>query len=537
MPKVSEVIVQSLKAKGVTTIFGIPSIHNVAFYEALRQEPSIGHILCRHEASATHMADGYARSGRGIGVVVASTGPGVTYTLSPLLEAWCSCSPVLLITSYISTDTIGRGKGVLHEMDNQDAPFRDITKATICLRSTDDVGSTVERAVKTAVSGRPGPVYLEVPENLWEQEATVGDPPAPEIQALDQALPDLKATVDRLRQAELPIIIAGREAQQAGLGLAIAKIAESLQAPILTDYSGKGIVPEDHPLAFGSALRRGAVRELRKTCDVTLSVGSRLRNNDFHRRKVAMPGLIHIDWDDTWVDKNYKADIPLIGDVPAIAASLADRLGAESPPASRRKRVEELRSCLEQERSDGRDGNEEARYIDAIRRAMPRDGRLVVDSTILAYLAEQLYPSYVSGGVVPPRGATPIGFGFPAAVGVKLADPSKPVAALVGDGGFLYGAQELATCIRHGIAFPVIVVNDDSYRMIDYLQLAMFQEGYETSLSNPDFVAFAESFGVSAVRVDSPEELGQALEKSLVSGKMELIEVKTAFPNPPFLKY
>ena len=535
MSSVAEVIADVLEAAGVKAVFGIPSVHNIGFYEILRNRPGIQHILCRHEVSATQMADGYARSGKGLGIVLSSTGPGASLTVSPLQEAYYSCSPVLSMTSNIPVDDIGKGKGTLHELNDQDVLFKQVTKNTFCVRSAENVKALVEDAVHTALSGRRGPAYLEVPVNFWGEAVTSSSDQAVSSDPVNP-MPDLKAAVQLLAKAKRPMIIAGVEAVRANLGEVILKIADTLQAPVMTDTNGKGLIPEDHPLAFGPTVSRGVPRELHKTADATLSIGCRLRQNDHERRSITMPNLIHIDWDDTWVNKNYATEVTLIGDVEKIVVALNDILKSESLavdlPAMadmKKRQKEELENW---DRSDP-----EAQYLEAIRNALPRNGKLVGDSTILAYIAERAFPSYLPGGVVMPRGASAIGFAFPAAIGMKLADPGTPIVALTGDGGFLYATHDLATCVRHHVNFPLIVVNDGAYRMIDWLQDFNYKQGYETELLNPDFVALANAYGVSGVSVDSPEGLAQALEKSLAAGKMELIELKTTFPNIPFMKY
>src|SRR5215471_2777091 len=163
MPRGADGIVQALKDAGVDTIFGIPSIHNIGLYDVLRREQSIRHIVCRHEAAATHMADGYARASGGLGVIVSSTGPGAGFTLSALQEAWGSCSPVLMVTANIDAAKIGKGLGVLHELEEQTSLFRTVTKKTFSLRADDDFHAMTKQALALTTSGRPGPVYLEVP--------------------------------------------------------------------------------------------------------------------------------------------------------------------------------------------------------------------------------------------------------------------------------------------------------------------------------------------------------------------------------------
>ncbi|MCG2750314.1 MAG: thiamine pyrophosphate-binding protein [Desulfobacteraceae bacterium] len=533
--KISELMVQTLKEEGVEVIFGIPSIHNIGFYDALRKEPGIRHVLCRHESNATHMADGYARSGKGVGVVVASTGPGVTYTISPLIEAFYSCSPVLVITSNLRVNQIDKGLGVLHELKQQPTLFESVTKSTLSLRPEDNVQVRLHEAISLALTGRPGPVFLEVPNDLWDME--VEDQGTGKVEASNPRMPDLTQAMDLLKKARHPLIIAGIEALHAGLGEAVKDLAEKLCAPVLTDSGGKGILPEDHPLAFGNAVNRGAVRTLHETCDVTLNIGSRLRYVDFKRKGVHLPNLIHADWDDTWVDKNYKAKVQVLGDVKEILSGLIREVEALPVPEARKTFMKDLRQKHEDYIRSISPEFKEVAFINAIRKAMPRDGILVVDNTILGYFSEQIYPSLRPMGLVSAKGSSPIGFSFPAAMGVKKANPETPVVAVIGDGGFLYGANELSTCVKSGIHFPMVVVNDNAFRMIDYLQMTSYQKGFETDLMNPDFKTFAKAFGVDAVTVETPEDLSDALAKALESKKMWLIELKVKFPELPFGRF
>ena len=203
MSSVAEVIADALEAAGVKAVFGIPSVHNIGFYNVLKDRPGIQHILCRHEVSATQMADGYARSGKGLGVVISSTGPGASLTVSPLLEAYYSCSPVLSMTSNIPVNFIGQGKGTLHEFNSQDVLFKEVTKKTYSVRSTENVKAQVEDIVQTALSGRRGPVYLEVPVNFWGEEATGDASSATSL--TDGTVPDLAAAVQLLAKAKRPI--------------------------------------------------------------------------------------------------------------------------------------------------------------------------------------------------------------------------------------------------------------------------------------------------------------------------------------------
>jgi len=528
-------IVTALKEARVDTLFGIPSIHNIRLYEALRQEPSIQHILCRQEATATNMADGYARAGNRLGVVAASTGPGTGYVVPAIQEAWGSCSPVLLITTNIHAPKIGKGLGVLHELEDQDRLFQNITKARFKVREGDDIHALTGEAIRVALSDRPGPVYLEVPTDLLtEPSESAGGLPSEDTQV---TVPDLAEALSMLRKAKQPLLLAGTGAVRANLFQEIRELAEALAAPLVTTTNGKGILSEDHPLAFGHAARGGAVREMVQAADVCLAIGTRLRESDLRQHGLVLPGLIHVDWDDRWIGRNYETKIALTGHVPGIVKGLLKGLEGHTVSDDRSNSVQDMRRGLEGELREIRKTRIELQYLDQIRDCLPGESIFCVDNTQLGYWAEYFYPSFFSGGLMGTKGSTTIGFSFAAAIGARVACPDKPVVALIGDGGFLYNSHELATCMRHDIGFPVIVSNDNAYGIIAFLQRGFYKTEHESRLSNPDFVALARSYGAEATRVDSPSGLGEVLRESSASGKMWLIELAAAFPEPPFWLY
>ena len=526
----------------MTHVFGIPSIHNIGLYDALRDEPSIRHVLCRHESSATHMADGYARAGKGVGVVITSTGPGAAYMAAPLMEAFGSSSPVMAVTTNIAVKEIGRGTGTLHEVADHDLFFKNITKRQYCLRSATDVTTMLPKAIQTALSERSGPVYCEVPTDLWDQDVSNHGKAVSHHQPSTQPeewAASLKEGARLLCEAERPVIVAGTSAVRAGIQGEIQAICEALQAPLVTGPEGKGLIPENHGLAFGNAARRGVVREFLESSTLALAIGTRLRRSDFHRRGVSLPRLIHIDWDDVWIHKNYRGEMTILGDIRAIARRLAEMVVSMAPDRTRqRQQVSVLKERIQEERASIAERCGEIAYLDALRRVIPRDGTLVIDNTLLGYWAEYFYPSLMPGGLVTAKGSSIIGFSLPAAMGLKIACPERTVVALIGDGGFFYGAQELATCRRHGIGFPVIVVNDGGYGMIDLLQRQIYGRGdFETDLINPDLQAFAASFGIASDRVDTAQGLEQALRHAVSRTEMRIIELAASFTQTPFAAY
>jgi acetolactate synthase I/II/III large subunit len=533
-------VVQALTEAKVSTVFGIPSIHNIGLYDVLRREPSIRHIVCRHEAAATHMADGYARASGGLGVIISSTGPGAGFTISALQEAWGSCSPVLMITTNIDAAKIGKGLGVLHELEEQTSLFRTITKAIFSVRAGEDFRAVTRKAINLALSGRPGPVCVEVPTDLMAgevQESSAASSPQEEGQG--SPVPKrLDEAVALLRRAKQPVIIVGTDATRANLAADLTAVAEALCAPVVFSTPGKGVLAEDHPLSFGNAARRLVVKDIVPECDVAIAIGTRLREVDAKRRGLVLPQqLIHVDWDERWIGRNFPAAVPLVGDIRTITRELRRQLEGEPYTGQRQERVAEWRRRADAESAQLRQELAEVRYLDTLRSLLPRDSALVLDNTQLAYWAEYFYPSYQPNGIIAAKGSALLGFSFPGAIGAKVACPEKPVVGIIGDGGFLYTSQELATCVRHKIGFPMIVVNDNAYGVIGYLQRTAYKEEYQSRLTNPDFVAFANAFGVAATRVRSPEELGRAVEKALASGEMHLIELQAEIAAPPFGRY
>lgn len=543
MPTAAEILINTLRTFGVTHVFGIPSIHNLPVYEALQKEPAIRHILCRQETTAGHMADGFARAtwcGRQAdgapGVVIASTGPGTGYLVPAVQEAFGSSSPLLIITTNVPSENIGKNRGGLHELVSQDELFKNITKKTICVKTADDMEADVVNALHASISGRPGPVYLEIPTDILSRPSRTGNGQAKSFHAGNSITGDIDKAVPLLTRAKRPLLIAGISALRAGMSEEIRILSKKLGSPVITPSQAKGIIEENSTFSFGNAAQKGIVQEIANASDLAIAIGTRLREVDGKRRGLHLPELIHIDWDDAWLNRNFPASVALTGDIRSILSEIVKKI--EPHRANDGKAwIEELNEKKRETFKRAHAVHVELRYISAIRNAMPREGVLVTDNTQLGYYCEYFYPSYRPGGVIAAKGSSPIGFAFPAAVGAKIARPKDKVVALMGDGGFLYCAQELATCVRYRIGFPLIVVNDNAFGVIQYLQRKEYGKTFESDLTNPDFVALAKSFGIDAVSVNTPSQLHDALQKALLFETMCLIEVKAVFPEPAFDRY
>jgi len=540
MRTVADQVVSILRGAGVQVVFGIPSVHNLGLYEALRKQPGIRHILCRHETTATHMADGYAREGRRIGVVITSTGPGAGYTVPALQEALGSSSPVLVIATNIASAKIGKEIGTLHEVREQEDIFRTVTKGVFAVRHASDVPDMLPAALRRSRMGRPGPVYLEIPTDLLttEAEETTRSAESAVLEPVEQnPLPDLEKAMSLLREAQHPLLLVGTAALRAGLSEQICKLAEALTAPAIFTPNAQGMLPDDHLLALGNAARRGLIREAVLSSDLVLTLGSRLREVDAKRRGLRLSRLIHVDWDGQWIDNNFPAEVSITGDLIKIVRALVEGCASLPENEIRKARVEGLAAQRREETRLIAEKQPELAYLEALRNAIPRTGTLIADNTQLGYWSEYFYPSYIPGGWIGAKGSSIIGFAFAAAVGARIAAPERPIVALIGDGGFLYSDQELSTCVRHGIGFPLIVVNSRSYEIIGYLQKKFHGHEYETRLENPDFVQLARAYGVEGRRVTSPAQLQEATKEALSMDKMWLIELVANIPEPPFATY
>ncbi|MCF8120430.1 MAG: thiamine pyrophosphate-binding protein [Deltaproteobacteria bacterium] len=531
----AEIIVSILRAHGVEVVFGIPSIHNLPLYEALRKDPAIRHILCRQETTATHMADGYARIKHRLGVSLTSTGPGTGYAVPAVQEAWGSDSPLLLITTNIPGDKIGKGTGALHELDGQDRLFEAITKEQVIVRSSEELGDKVQKAIDRVFDGRPGPVYLEIPTDLLRKPAE--EPPDQTPTRGGTLSGDLPAAISLLKNARQPLMVVGTDAVRAQLNDDIKTLAETLIAPVISSVGGKGVLADDHPYCFGNGARQGVVRDVVSWCDVALAVGTRLREVDLKRRGLNLPQLIHVDWDLDWIGRNFPADVALTGDTSGYLKAILEGIEGPVGRQARQEWIHTQKERLDQEIKSVFSAEKALAYLQAIRRTLPRDGILVADNTMLGYWAEYFYPCHSPGTFMAAKGSSIIGFSFAAAMGVKLACPETPVAALIGDGGFGYSIQELTTCVRHGIGVPVIVVNDHGFGVIKHLQKTYYGHSHEAGLTNPDFTLLARSFGIEAEQVASPEDLARALKETLEEERMQVIELTETFPEPPFARY
>ncbi|HJU31061.1 MAG TPA: thiamine pyrophosphate-dependent enzyme [Hyphomicrobiaceae bacterium] len=532
-------IVDALVANGVDTVFGLPGAQLYALFDALQQRSrDIRTIGARHEQACGYMAFGYARSTGRPGVFAVVPGPGILNAAAALCTAHGCCAPVLCITGQVPSAFLGRGRGHLHELPEQLATLRSLTKWSARIERPADVPAVINEAFRQMLSGRPGAVAVEM---AWDTMAATGnvEPLGPAViprTPLPSPL-EVEAAAKLVAAARRPMIMTGSGAQHAGE--AVRALAAELGAPVAAFRGGRGVVPEDHALGVSSY----AAYRLWPETDALIGIGSRVEMPYMRwtgmmtmvDRPQAPPHLVRIDVDPA----EMRRLVPHAGIVADADAGTRALLAAVRRLRGGRKAGGKAASTAEKSEATARiaAAKAEARaayqkvqpqlaYLDVVRAVLPRDGLLVIEVSQMGFTSYFGYPVYAPRTYISEGFQGTLGFGFPTALGVKAAHPGKPVVSLTGDGGFMFAVQELATAAQYGIALVTLLFNNNAFGNVLRDQRTTFGNRVIGSvLDNPDFLLLAKAFGVEAHRVSSPEALEPVLKKAIGATKPVLIEV------------
>jgi acetolactate synthase-1/2/3 large subunit len=527
-------IVEALIANGVDTLFGLPGAQLYALFDALQQRRRrIRTVGARHEQACGYMAFGYARSTGRPGVYAVVPGPGLLNTAAALATAFGCGAPVLCLTGQVPSAFIDRGRGHLHELPDQLATLKTLVKWAARIERPADAPEAINAAFIQMLSGRPGPVALEMAWDSMGASALV----APSVAAAIPAPPppaaaQVEAAAKLLAAAQRPMIMTGSGAQHASA--AVAELAEALPAPVTAFRGGRGVLAEDHALAISSY----AAFRLWPDVDLLLGIGTRLelpymRWTGMMRlidRPSPPPHLLRIDIDLAEMGRlvphaGILADAQE-GTRALLAAFRRLEPGAAGGGKAWRERVAAAKVCA---RAEIEKVQPQLAYLDIIRELLPRDGFFVGELSQVGFTSYFGFPvlaprSYVSEGY---QGT--LGFGFPTALGVKIANPDRVVLSVTGDGGFMFAVQELATAVQEEIGLITLLFNNGSYGNVLRDQRTNFANRIHGALlDNPDFMLLAKSFGVEGHRVGSPQELRPVLRQALGAKRPVLIEVVLA---------
>ncbi|MDX3414998.1 thiamine pyrophosphate-binding protein [Streptomyces sp. MD20-1-1] len=509
-----DLVVETLAGLGATTVFGLPGQHALGMFDALRRS-DLRYIGLRVENNAGFAADAYGRITGEAAPLLLSTGPGALTSLAALQEAAAASAPVLAISSQVPTPGLGGGRhGYLHELPDQSASFRGVVKSVHTVRTASQIPSAIAAAWKSALTVPHGPVWVEIPQDVLLAEtvlpvvtamdATPDElPPRPELTALAAHL---------LSGAERPAIIAGGGVVRSDASGKLRQLAERIQAPVVTTPGGKGAFPWTHPLSLQSWIEDRHTTDFLQDADVLLVVGSGLGelSSNYHTFK-PRGRVIQVEADLGKLESNHPgigihADARLA--LQALLETVEERED-DTAPARVRDLLDRVRA-----RIDGQDLALEQQVLTAVRRALPTGSPSFWDMTILAYWAWSAFDAMGPNRLHSAQGAGGLGYGFPAALGAAVADPTRPVLAVSGDGGALYSIAELATARQYDLDVTWLIVDDGGYGILREYMTDAFGEPTATELTRPDYVALAESFGVPGVRT-TPETLEKDLAKSL----------------------
>ncbi len=535
----AQAIIASLEAEGVDTIFGYPGGQAIKIYDALYDSKKIHHVLARHEQGATHMADGYARATGKVGVVLVTSGPGATNTVTGIATAYMDSVPLVVITGQVTRGVIGTDAFQESDIVGITMP---IVKHSFLLQSTDDLTKTFREAFYIASTGRPGPVLIDIPSDLSGSEMVFHYPDSVSIPSYR---PTYRGNAKQVKQAAQLICEATRPLIMAGGGVVashacpeLVGLAERMQIPVVTTLMGKAAIPCSNPLNLGPVGMHGskyanmAVTE----SDLIVAVGARFSDRVTGKVSEFAPHakIVHIDIDPAEIGKIINPDVPIVGDAKVILAALNERLekmDAHANCEDWRDEVFKWRERWPFYTSDFAD----------------YEGKIAPE-VVLEHLSEKLDPhasivttevgqhqmwalqnihreharTFISSG-----GLGTMGFGFPAAIGAKIGCPDEQVVCIAGDGSFQMNSQEMATAKINGVAVKVLIVDNRALGMVHQWQHLFYHDHFSfTELAdNPDFVKLADAYGWRARRITKPEEIDAALDEMLASDEPYLLDV------------
>jgi acetolactate synthase-1/2/3 large subunit len=526
----ADAIVESLLINDVDLIFGLPGGQLDHLFDAIyRNNGKLQLLHTRHEQGAAYMAFGYAQTTGKAGVYTVVPGPGLLNTTAALCTAWACNAPVLALIGQLNRDEIGSGYGHLHEINDQLGLVRHLTKWAARIDDSTDTPALMQQAFEELESGRPRPVEIEMPQDVMGAVADIGaarkaSPPAPP--AVDEDL--VREAAQVLARAKRPLIVVGSGAL--GAGAQLLRVAERLQAPVMSKRKGKGIVSDEHYLSQNLP----AGHRLWGEADAVLAVGTRLKMPLTMWGKDDDLKLVRIDIDAEELSRICVPEVGILGDAATVLAALANELEQTGNAATSRE--DELVALKASVDADIRQHvGPQMAYLDAIRHSLPPEGIFVDEVTQVGFASWYGFPAYQPRRFVSAAQQGTLGFGFATALGAAAGNPDTPVISISGDGGFMFNVQELATAAKYQLNLVTIVFNDNTYTNVQRQQDEWFGGRRICSdLTNPDFQKLGAAYGIRTMRVDSPAGLRKALPGALAADGPTLIEVSLSsrFPTP-----
>jgi thiamine pyrophosphate-dependent acetolactate synthase large subunit-like protein len=515
-------VVDSLVANGVRHVFGIPGTHNLELYRYLPAS-GIRHIVTRHEQGAGYAADGYARVTGGPGVLITTSGPGITNAITALATSYADSVPTLAISPGPPRGTVGKDLGWLHELKNQQAALDAVCDRSIRVESADELPETIADIFAGFARRRPRPVHLEVPVDVLEGDWVRRPAAAPLPAAPDQPDPvAISNIIAALGQATRPLVIAGGGAR--GASDEIRALAAN-GVPVLTTVNGKGIVDERDPAALGASIRLKAAHQAIAEADLVIAVGTELGDSDLWGGALQATKVIRIDLDPAQLQKNLRADLAIVGDAKQVLQAIVSRFTTEQV-AERLEatHVAGWRKAISAEAAE--DAGPWARIQHSLAAALPADTVVAGDSSQVTYYGTvHHWPFTPANQLLYPTGYATLGYGLPAAIGAKIALPERPVIGLFGDGAAMFTIQELVTATELRLPLPIVVADNGGYAEIREQMVDRGIAPQAVDLYQPDLPALARAIGAYGVEAASVESLGDLAAEALTADRPTLIHL------------
>ncbi|MFQ5710941.1 MAG: biosynthetic-type acetolactate synthase large subunit [Candidatus Geothermarchaeales archaeon] len=529
----AQALIEALRREDVTEIFGLPGGAILPVYDLLL-DSGIRHILARHEQSAAHMAEGYARASGRTGVCMATSGPGSTNLVTGIANAHLDSTPLVAFTGQVSRRAIGTD--AFQETDIIGISTS-VTKYNFQPRRASDIPRVVKKAFYIASSGRPGPVLIDLPIDVQRESDVMEFPDTIKIRGyrVNQELDSLKVkrAAELIAEAEKPVILAGGGIIISNASPELISLAEFLLAPVATTLMGKGCFPENHPLALGTiGLHGQAANKAVQETDALLVVGMRFSDRSTGWRLTEFcpeAKIIHVDIDPAEIGKNKRPNLDVVGDAKEALATINKllnemRVKGEDTPWTRR--IKQFKEEFQSEREEGEDLKPEM-VLKTLRELLPPSTIVTTEVGQNQMWAAMHFQSYEPRTFISSGGLGTMGFGFPAAIGAKVAKPDVPVVDIAGDGSFLMTENSLATSVTEDIPVIVVILNNRVHGMVAQFQRLFYNRRYSAvHLGDvPDFPKLAEAYGARGLRVGSIQEFSRAVETAMKSEVTTVIDV------------
>ena len=521
----AQIVTATLKNLGVDTIFGYPGGIVLKVYDELFTDSDIKHILCRHEQACVHAAEGYSRSfgGQKPGVVLVTSGPGATNIVTGLANAYLDGYPLVVLTGQVSKELIG--KDAFQEVNIVDIA-RPCTKETYQVTDVRDLEKTLVEAFHTALSGKKGPVVIDLAKNIFTETTEFDGMKLPPFEVRSD-LDKIPRVLSLLNDAQRPVIVAGGGVLHSNAAHELASLACGLSIPVVSTMMGLGAFPQSSPLYFGMIGLFGSysANQILRKSDLIISLGARFNdrisccfpNGELERN------LIQIDINDYEIFRIFNARMGVKGDIKEILDGLLSKVSKDFTDWAQEAQVLKARNRLPAKKSEKLHSYQ---VIDALYDYTKNKSLTVATEVGQHQLwCAKGYKFNRPGQFITSGGLGTMGFGFPAAIGASIAQQRAPVICVTGDGSLQMNIQELATCAEYGLPVKILVLNNGYLGMVRQLQEKMCEKRYaQTRIQNPDFVGLAKAYGIDALRVEKIEEIPAALEKCFASNAPFLID-------------